>query len=193
MGARIITFDIETSNTFSDVGSSKSEDLDLAMVCIHDSSTDEYSSYIQSELPALWKVLEHTDMIVGYNSNHFDLPLLNKYYPDSLLHIKSIDLLESIHESIGRRIKLDVVAEATLGTKKSGSGLQSLVWWRNGEIDKVRQYCMKDVEITRKLYDYALKNQKLHYKDLGKKKDIPINTSAWTPSEKAALTHTLPF
>lgn len=193
MGARIITFDIETSNTFSDVGSSKSEDLDLAMVCIHDSSTDAYSSYVQSELPALWKVLEHTDMIVGYNSNHFDLPLLNKYYPDSLLHIKSIDLLESIHESIGRRIKLDVVAEATLGTKKSGSGLQSLVWWRNGEIDKVRQYCMKDVEITRKLYDYALKNQKLHYKDLGKKKDIPINTSAWTSSEKAALTHTLPF
>jgi DEAD/DEAH box helicase domain-containing protein len=86
-----------------------------------------------------------------------------------------------------------VVAEATLGTKKSGSGLQSLVWWRNGEVDKVRQYCMKDVEITRRLYDYAIKNQKLHYKDLGKKKDIPINTSGWVAAEKAALTHTLPF
>jgi DEAD/DEAH box helicase domain-containing protein len=190
---RVITFDIETTNTFSDVGSNKPEDLDLAIVCIHDSSTDAYSSYLTHELPALWKVLEHTDMIVGFNSNHFDLPLLNKYYPDSLLHIRSIDLLEDIYASIGRRIKLDVVAEATLGTKKSGSGLQSLVWWRNGEVDKVRQYCMKDVEITRRLYDYAIKNQKLHYKDLGKKKDIPINTSGWVAAEKAALTHTLPF
>jgi len=40
---RKITFDIETSNTFADANSSKAEDLDLAVVCIHDSKTDEYS------------------------------------------------------------------------------------------------------------------------------------------------------
>lgn len=190
---RVITFDIETTNTFSDVGSNKPEDLDLAIVCTHDSTTNEYASYLAHELPLLWKVLEHADMLVGFNCNHFDLPLLNKYYPDSILHIHSVDLLESVYESIGRRIKLDVIAEATLGTKKSGSGLQSLVWWRNGDIEKVRAYCIKDVEITRKLYDYAITNNKLHYRDLGKKKDIPINTSAWVPTEKPALTHTLPF
>lgn len=191
--ARIITFDIETTNTFSDIGSNKPEHLDIAIVCIHDSETNAYTSYLVHELPALWKILEHADMLVGFNSNHFDLPLLNKYYPGDLLHLPSLDILEAIHTSIGRRIKLDVVAEATLGVKKSGSGLQSLTWWRNGEVEKVRAYCIKDVEITRKVFDYALEHKKLHYRDLGKKKDIPLDTRSWLVGEKATLTHTLPF
>ena len=55
---------------------------------------------------------------MGYNSNHFDIPLLNKYYPGDLTRIKSIDLLEEIRKSLGRRLRLDSVAEATIGAKK---------------------------------------------------------------------------
>ena len=190
---RKIVFDIETSNQFSDVGSSDPAALDISVVCIHDSETDEYSSYLQDDLPKLWQIIERADMLIGFNSDHFDVPLLNKYYPGDLTHIKSLDLLKEIHKSLGRRIKLDTIAEATLGEKKSGHGLQAIQWWRNGEYQKVIDYCIQDVKVTKEVYDFAVKNGKVQYKDLGKIKDIPLDTSTWENKEDAAMTHTLPF
>jgi len=155
---RKIVFDIETKNIFSDVGSNDPTDLDLSVVCIYDSETDSYSSYIEEELPKLWPILEKADMLIGFNSDHFDIPVLNKYYSGNLNKIKSLDILKEVKNSLGRRIKLDTLAEATLGRNKTSHGLEALKWWRNGEIQKVRDYCIEDVRITKDLYDYALKN-----------------------------------
>jgi DEAD/DEAH box helicase domain-containing protein len=97
---------------------------------------------------------------------------------------------------LGRRLKLDTVAQATLGKNKSGNGLEAIEWWRNGEIDKLIYYCKEDVMITRQLYDYALANGKLKYKDLGANgtlKDIKLDTSKWQEPEKSVMTFTLPF
>lgn len=190
---RIITFDIETANVFSDVGSSDPVDLDISLVGIHDSETDSFDSFLVDDLGRLWKILEHADMLVGYNSDHFDIPLLNKYYPGDLSHIRSLDLLKEIHQSLGRRVKLDSVAEATLGVNKSGNGLQALEWWRKGEIEKVREYCLKDVEITRKIFDYALKNQSLKIKELGNTRELKLNTKHWLQETSQPLTKTLGF
>ena len=155
---RIITFDIETANWMSDTGTSDPADLTIALVCIHDSETGEYKSFLEPELPQLWKILERTDLLVGYNSDHFDVPLLNKYYPGDLTRIKSLDIMKKVQDVAGRRLRLDAVADGTLGVRKSGDGAQSLKWWRDKEIEKVRAYCLKDVEITKKIFDYALAN-----------------------------------
>jgi DEAD/DEAH box helicase domain-containing protein len=133
-------------------------------------------------------------MLVGYNSDHFDIPLLNKYYPGDLTKLKSLDLLVEIKGALGRRLRLDTIAEATLGAKKSGHGLQAVEWWRDGKGDLVRTYCEDDVRLTKELYDYALKNGKLKYKDFGETRTIKLDTSSWEVlEEQAALTHTLPF
>ncbi len=190
---RIVTFDIETSNIFSDVGKNDPTLLDLALIGIHDSETNTYTSYLQEELPQLWLILEHTDALVGWNSDHFDLPLLNKYYPGDLMQIKSIDLMKEVYEVLGRRLKLNTVAEATLGLNKSGTGLQSLQWWKNGEVERVREYCLKDVEVTKKLFDHALKKGFVKYKDFGDVRKVTLDTSSWLTPKASTLTHTLPF
>jgi len=190
---RKIVFDIETKNIFQDVGKNDPVLLDLSLVGVYDSETDKYTSYLEEELPELWPLIEKADVLIGYNSDHFDIPLLNKYYPGDLTHIKSIDLMREIKKSLGRRISLDAIAEATLGKNKSGHGLQAIVWWKNGEIEKIRKYCLDDVKITKELYEYTLKNGVLKYKDYGTLRDIPINTSSWETAETAAMTHTLPF
>ncbi len=189
---RTITFDIETANWLGE-GRTEPSDLQIAIVCTHDSVTGEYDSFLESELPRLWKVLEETDVLVGYNSDHFDIPLLNKYYPGDLTKIKSIDLMAEIYTTLGRRMRLDAVADGTLGKKKSGHGGQSLVWWRNGEVEKVRKYCIKDVELTKDLYEYALKNGALKYRELGTVRDVKIDTSKWLASGGGAMTYTLGF
>jgi len=188
---RKITLDIET--TAAAPGRVDPSSMELAMICIHDSETDSFDSFTQEELPRLWPILEHSDALIGYNSDHFDIPILNKYYPGDLTQIKSIDILSSIRESLGRRLKLDSVAEATLGKKKIGSGLDSVRWWQEGKIDKVREYCIEDVRITKQVYEYALKKGNLKYMDFGEKRVIPIDTSRWEESGTTAMNHTIPF
>ncbi|OGD66803.1 hypothetical protein A2442_01620 [Candidatus Campbellbacteria bacterium RIFOXYC2_FULL_35_25] len=190
---RKITFDIETRNTFQDVGSDKAVDLDISLLCIHDSKTDEYDTFMHDDLDRLWPILEQADMLVGYNSDHFDIPLLNKYYQGDLTSIKSLDILKEIKNSLGKRIKLDTVAEATLGTNKSGEGLDAVKWWNNGEIEKIKKYCLDDVRITKEIYEYALKHGKLKYKDriTSEIKEIKLDTSNWEEREKNTSTQSL--
>lgn len=190
---RKIVFDIETRNVFSDVGKNDPALLDIALVAIHDSQTGECSSYLEEELGKLWPILERADMLIGFNSDHFDIPLLDKYYPGDLTKIRSLDILKEIKDSYGRRMRLDQLAEGTLGKNKSGHGLDAISWWKNGEIDKIRRYCVDDVMITKELYDYARENNKLMFKEGGKINEITLDTSSWEEEGKHKLTFTLPF
>ena len=190
---RKVVFDIETKNFFQDVGSNDPADLDISVVGIYDSETNSYRAFTDTELPKLWPVLEQADMLIGYNSDHFDIPLLNKYYPGDLNKIKSLDIMKEIKNVLGRRLKLDSVAEATLGTNKSANGMMAVQWWKQGEIEKIKKYCLDDVKVTKEIYDYALKNGLVKYKDGRNFVDIKLDTSDWETIDETALTHTLPF
>lgn len=191
---RKIVFDIETTNFFTDTGSNDPASLSLACVCIHDSATDAYSSYFVEDLPKLWPILEKTDILIGFNSDHFDIPILNKYYSGDLRKIKSVDIMKEIKKKLGRRIGLDAVASATLGKKKSGSGVYANVWWRRGEKQKVVDYCIDDVRLTKELYKYALQNAKVKYHDGKLLRELPLDTKHWEElTQQAVLTHTFPF
>jgi len=190
---RKVVFDIETSNFFQETGSNDPASLDLACICIHDSETDKYSSYTKETLDKLWPILEKTDLLIGFNSDHFDIPLLSKYYSGHLDKIKSLDILKEVRKSLGRRIKLDTLAEATLGRNKTADGLAAGIWWKKGEYQKVIDYCIEDVRITKDIYDYARKNGNLKYKDGTELKDIKLDTSDWEKITDKVMTHTLPF
>lgn len=190
---KVLTFDIETTNTFDEVGSPNAEDLDLAVICVHDSETDELTHYFKEDLGKLWPLMESADMLVTFNGDHFDIPLLNKYYAGDLTNIKSLDLLVEIKKSLGRRIKLDDIASATLGEKKSADGLQSIIWWRQGKIDDVVSYCKQDVLVTRKVYDHAIEKGYVCYIKDTKKTKIPLDTSEWEKPVENNIAPTLGF
>ncbi len=190
-----VVFDIETKNFFHDVGSNDPAALDISIVCVYDYESDSYSSYLENELPRLWPLLERTDILIGYNSDHFDIPLLNKYYSGDLGHIKSLDILSEIKKFIGRRVSLNSVAEATLGKKKSGDGMEAVRWWKKGDIESLRKYCVDDVKLTKEIYDYAIAHKSLKYKDrdTGRIVSLDLDTSKWEKKEDSAMTFSLPF
>ena len=190
---RKVVFDIETRNFFADVGKNDPALLDIALVAIHDSETDSYSSYLQEELPKLWPILERTDVLIGFTSDHFDIPLLNKYYPGDLTKIKSLDILREIKNTYGRRMRLDQLAEGTLGKNKSGHGSEVMAWWKAGEIEKIRSYCIDDVKLTKELYDYARTHNKLIFKEGSALNEIKLDTSDWETPNNHKLTFSLPF
>lgn len=194
MSIRKVVFDIETKNLFEEIGSNNPADLDISVVAIYDSVTDAYQSFTEDQFSKLWPILERADMLIGYNSDHFDIPLLDKYYPGDLTKIKSLDIMREIRATLGRRIKLDYVAAGTLGRNKISHGLEAVRWWREGKIKEISEYCIEDVHITKDIYDYALKNNKLLYKEgQGPVQEIKLNTKDWEKVEHSTMTCTLPF
>ena len=184
---KALVLDIETSDVFDSV-KRKPEDLHLSVVGVFNYTTNEYTAYTPDTLSDLWISMQTVNTLIGFNSNHFDIPILNKYAPmDLQKEYKSIDLLESVRFSLGRRIRLDWIAEGTLGIQKSGDGLQAVKWWAEGEVEKVKSYCLDDVKITKKIFDYAVQNEQLLFKDMGTLHTVAIDTSEWetkvTPEE----------
>jgi len=189
---RLVTFDIETIGRLVNGDLSQQE---VTVVGVHDSETNEYKTFLREELKDLWPLFERADVLIGYNSDHFDIPILNKYYSGDLTKIKSVDLLKEIRNVLGRRLKLDNVAEATLGKKKTGNGLEAIDWWAQGKVEQVKQYCLDDVRITKELYDYAKEHGSVKYTDFDGVREIKLDTSTWEvlPTRENIMTHTLPF
>ncbi len=170
-----VVLDIETQNTFQDVGAYKASLLKISLVGVYFYETDTFESFLEPDLPKLWPRLERSSRIIGYNLFNFDYPCMQQYYTGNLMALPTIDLLVEIERRIGFRVKLDTVAHATLGIGKSGDGLQAVKFWQEGRIDELRDYCLQDVRVTRDVYDYALNNKKIYYFDrLGQKLEVPM-------------------
>ena len=188
-----VTFDIETVGDFRSNGDFSN--LEITVVGTHDSETGEMKGFFKEDFPQMWKLFESADILVSYNGDHFDIPILNKYYAGALTKIKSVDILKEVRNILGRRLKLQSVAEATLGRGKSSDGLEAMDWWAQGKKDEVLKYCLDDVKLTNELYEYAKKNGSLKYKDYEGIREIKLDTSEWEQLQGggASLTHTLPF
>src|SRR3989338_5196158 len=196
---RRITFDIETEGIFRTNGDFSN--LEITVLGVHDTLDNSLKGIYKDELCDAWPLFEAADIIIGYNSEHFDIPILNKYYAGDLTKIKSVDLLKEVKNVLGRRLKLDNLAEATLGRGKTADGLEAVEWWKKGLREKVRDYCLADVAITLELYEYAKKHGSVKYRDYdlprgkaGGVREIKLDTSAWEKTgDSTSLTHTLPF
>jgi len=166
-----VVFDIETIGDIRDMSTQK-----LTVISIFDYSTGKYSSYEESELSKLWPILEKSERLIGFNSDHFDIPILNKYYGGDLTKFPSLDLLKVVKESTGTRFKLNDLAKATLQMEKSADGLQAQRWFEEGKMDLIKKYCEQDVKVTKELYEYGRKNRMLYYQTLtGELRPFAVN------------------
>ncbi len=193
-----IVFDIETQNTFADVDNDFKK-FKISCVSIYQYATNTYTSFEENELNKLWPILEKADRIIGYNSEHFDLPILHNYYPGDLSVINHLDIMKKVKESVGIRLKLDSIATATLDMKKSADGLQAIRWWKEGKIDEIKKYCEQDVKVTKEIYEFGKNNKQLFYTSLvGEVVPFAVNFDIENPGKespagKKNINLTLPF
>jgi len=188
-----IVFDIETIGDITDLST-----MEITVVSIYEYEHDTYSSFERSELGKLWPILEKSTRLIGYNSEHFDLPILNRYYPGDLTVFPHLDLLKAIKDSLGRRLRLNDVAEATLDITKSADGLQAMKWWKEGKVDEIKKYCEQDVKVTKEVYEFGKNNKQLFYKSLvGEVTPFAVNfdlpNSGKDAMVKKNINLTLPF
>ncbi len=164
-GPRVVTFDLETQKSAADVGGWQNTHLmRVSVAVIFDSAENRFFSYTEEQVDALLKHLEKADLVVGFNIKRFDYSVLRAYTGKDLKTLATFDILEDLYRRLGFRLGLDHLAAETLNQKKSGDGLQALEWFKKGEMEKLTEYCRHDVEITRDLFEYGLKNGHLIYR-----------------------------
>ena len=140
--------------------------MKVTVVSIYEYETGSYRSFGENELCQLWPILEKAERLIGYNSEHFDLPILHNYYLGDLSVINHLDIMKKVKESVGIRLKLNSIAMATLDMEKSADGLQAIKWWKEGKIDEIKKYCEQDVKVTKEIYEFGKNNKQLFYKSL---------------------------
>ena len=174
---KTVVFDLETQRTFDEVGGRRNlSKLELAVAVAYDSWSGEYQSYTESQSQELVEKLAAADLVVGFNLLSFDYEVLQPYTDYPLQTLPTVDMLRDIHRALGFRLPLQALAEATLGVGKSADGLQSVRWFRAGEMEKVIEYCRRDVEITMKLYEYGRQRGHVLYWDRqGRMKKVFVN------------------
>lgn len=171
-----VIFDTETKKFFDEATGYDASKLWVSIASVYSRTMDEnfdeidgkMQSFWEADFPEMFKIFEKADRIIGFNSFTFDVPALSPYLPSHWPKLKHFDILDEIKKVEGKRVSLDSLAKATLGTKKNDSGENAIRYWTEGtpeSLAKLKKYCEMDVEITKKIYDHAMKNKILKYID----------------------------
>ncbi len=171
-----VFFDLETQNTFDDVGGRYPERLKLSIAVTYDDRTDRWQRFTEATVADLIAQLQQADRVVGFNLLDFDYLVLKAYTTVDLRALPTVDMLAIIARQLGYRVSLDALAAATLGEKKSADGLQAVRWWRTGRLEELFRYCEQDVLVTRRLYEFG---RQYHYVQFYDKRyrlqRVPVN------------------
>jgi DEAD/DEAH box helicase domain-containing protein len=149
--------DVETKTLVDAVGGWKNfKQLEVSVACAYDSRTEKFLTYRESELSQLAELCKDR-LVIGYNVIGFDIPVLEKYGVLPAAELDVFDIMIDFHNVSGWKfVKLEKIAKATLGTGKSADGIMAVEWWKSGEVDKIIEYCLKDVEVTRDIFLHGL-------------------------------------
>ena len=159
-----IVLDLETKHTFDEVDGRKPELLGVSLVGIYRYRTQDYKAYTEHEFVELENELGQCSRIIGFNIRRFDVPVLKPHLNKlDLGKIPCFDLMEDIENKLGHRISLESASRGTFGLGKSGSGLDAIVYYRQGEMEKLKQYCLDDVRLTKDLYEFGKQEGKIYY------------------------------
>jgi DEAD/DEAH box helicase domain-containing protein len=163
----IVYFDLETQRTANDVGGwDKKHEMGMSLGVTYSSRDNCYEIFGEDRAEHLVKRLQKADLVVGFNHVRFDYDVLMAYtILDLRENLVSFDLLQDVERIAGHRLKLEDIAQATLGVGKTADGLDAIRWWREGKILEIAKYCCFDVKVTRLVHEYGAANKKIFFND----------------------------
>jgi hypothetical protein len=163
----VVYFDLETQRTANDVGGwDCKRDMGMSVGVTYSTATGEYCVYSENQVDALVRQLLRADLVIGFNILHFDYHVLMGYtILDLPSQVPTLDIMVHLERVVGHRLKLESLAQATLGVGKSAEGLDAIKWWRQGRIMDIAEYCCLDVKVTRLIHEHACHRGELYYQD----------------------------
>ena len=174
----IVYFDLETQRTANDVGGwDKKHEMGMSLGVTYSTADGVYEIFSEKRAGDLVARLQRADLVVGYNIISFDYAVLMAYTILDLPHqLPTLDLLLDVEKAAGHRLKLDHIAQGTLGVGKVAEGLDAIRWWREGKIMEIAEYCCFDVKVTRMVHEHGARHRELFYDDrFGRRQRMEID------------------
>lgn len=174
--AGTVYFDLETQRSFGDVGGASNKDkMGMSVGVTYSTETGQYHIFGEDQVEDLIDQLVKADLVVGYNHEQFDYPVLMGYTVYDLVNqTVNCDMMLKLEDELGFRLKLDSVAKATLGAAKTADGLDALKWWQEYKkteelkpLMDIAEYCCYDVKVTKEVYEYGKEHGMVKYDDRG--------------------------
>jgi hypothetical protein len=135
--------------------------MGISCIGVYDYATDRYRVFLRDNLQEFAELVKTEQPLISYNGIGFDNKLLAAFN----INIPAehcYDILAELWKAAGpgrhKGFKLDQVCAAALGVHKSGSGALAPVLWQQVKLGQVIDYCLNDVAMTKKLFDYLRVN-----------------------------------
>lgn len=145
------------------------ENMGISCIGVYDYKTDRYHVFLEDNMVEFIKLVTSTDLVIGFNSIHFDNNLCLANGIDWVT--ENYDILREVWIAAGLPPKftswknagygLDAMAKQNLGYQKSGNGALAPVLWQQGKYGEVIDYCLNDVKLTKGLMDKILNRELL--------------------------------
>ena len=183
-----IVYDIETRTLFKEhpEGRGALERLGLA-VAVSWCACHEFQTWLQAAL--LYDTLCHHERIVSFNGLGFDNRIVawEAGLDRRPLDNRTLDLLDYIRRIHGW-VKLEQLAEGTLGEHKTGTGDEAVQLWKKYEqlrandparaqtyLSRLINYCRADVELTLDIYRFGIENGVVRYRREGREEVVQVD------------------
>ncbi len=169
-GLNVVVWDAEIKNVIDGkiITWDTKDKMGISVACLFDFRTMDYMVYLDDNIAELLARLEDADLIVGFNINGFDIPLLEATMKAKLRDAtkgKVYDLLDQSRIAVGYRegmrfpsgLKLDDHLLGTFGEEnmKTAHGSQAPLMYQNGEMGTLISYCLADVKREAKLFKHV--------------------------------------
>ncbi len=181
---KTIVFDLEVQNSPDEVPGGWDNKAALgissgvAWISWEGGAGGRYRIFRGERILLLADLLGEAEVIVGFNSLGFDLPLLSSALQSPISmrrHLAlQVDLMVMCHKVLGWNPSLDRLALATLGDGKNGHGQHAPILAQEGRWDELHDYNLRDVELTKRLYEFAHEHGYLLIEDGGSTRRIPL-------------------
>jgi DEAD/DEAH box helicase domain-containing protein len=145
------------------------ENMGISVICACVIPDGTFRVFMDDNMSEFEKLILSSDLIAGFNSESFDdklcqangieittgYDILRETY-----RAKGLEPYPDIYTSEYKGHGLDAIAKANGLKGKIGNGALAPVWWQQGQIGSVIDYCLHDVNITAKLFmDIIEENQ----------------------------------
>lgn len=157
------------------------QNMGVACICAYDYVEKRYRVFSEGNWQDFLLLAQKRVPLVGFNNINFDNQviaatltnrlknevsgLFEPFMPEGLCYDLKREIwaanglgpvfVPATHDGFG----LDAVASANGLGRKAGNGALAPVWWQQGQYGHVIDYCLQDVNLTRKLFDLAIENK----------------------------------
>jgi len=135
--------------------------MHISCICAYELGTGDYRVFLQDNFHAFQELVNQCEWIIGFNSQRFDDEVCRS---NGIQITTNYDLLLETWSAAGinpagpfgdahKGFRLEDIAQANLGTGKSGEGANAAVLWQQGKFGQVIDYCLRDVRLTAQLWE----------------------------------------